>query len=82
MLAGMKDMLNIMSKFLNMGMSLEAVVLRSTWNLAHEIRREELEISPWVLQLISLYSNWRMVISALETPGEHAWREAGGWCVS
>jgi dihydroorotase len=40
--AGMKDMLNVMSKFLNMGMSLDEVVLRSTWNPAREIKREEL----------------------------------------
>jgi dihydroorotase len=40
--AGMKDMLNVMSKFLNMGMPLEDVILRSTWNPAREIKREEL----------------------------------------
>lgn len=40
--AGMKDMLNVMSKFLIMGMTLEDVVLRSTWNPAREIRREDL----------------------------------------
>ena len=40
--AGMKDMLNVMSKFLNMGMSLEDVILRSTWNPAREIHCEEL----------------------------------------
>ena len=39
--AGMKDMLNVMSKFLAMGMSLDDVILRSTWNPAREIRREE-----------------------------------------
>ena len=39
---GMKDMLNVMSKFLAMGMSLDDVVLRSTWNPAKEIRHEEL----------------------------------------
>src|SRR5260370_25499668 len=38
----MKDMLNVMSKFLVMGMPLEGVVLRSTWNPAREIRHEEL----------------------------------------
>ncbi len=42
MTAGMKDILNVMSKFLNMGMTLEGVILRSTWNPAREIRREEL----------------------------------------
>ena len=40
--AGMKDMLNVMSKFLNMGMSLPDVLLRSTWNPAREIKRTEL----------------------------------------
>jgi len=39
--AGMKDMLNVMSKFLNMGMSLDEVILRSTWHPAREIKREE-----------------------------------------
>ncbi|MCX6638819.1 MAG: amidohydrolase family protein, partial [Acidobacteria bacterium] len=40
--AGMKDMLNVMSKFLNMGMTIEDVILRSTWNPARQIKREEL----------------------------------------
>lgn len=40
--AGMKDMTNIMSKFLNMGLPLNDVILRSTWNPAKEIKREEL----------------------------------------
>ena len=40
--AGMKDMLNVMSKFLALGMSLEDVVARSTWNPAREIHQEEL----------------------------------------
>jgi dihydroorotase len=40
--AGMKDMLNVMSKFLVMGSSLEDVILRSTWNPAREIKREDL----------------------------------------
>ena len=39
--AGMKNMTNVMSKFLNMGMSLDEVILRSTWNPAREIQREE-----------------------------------------
>src|SRR4030095_2139453 len=40
--AGMKDMLNVMSKFLNLGMTLQDVVLRSTWNPAQEIKRPDL----------------------------------------
>jgi dihydroorotase len=39
---GMKDMSNVMSKFLNMGMSLQDVILRSTWNPAMVIKRPEL----------------------------------------
>jgi len=45
--AGMKDMLNVMGKFLAMGMSLEDVILLSTWNPAKEIQHEELgHLSP------------------------------------
>jgi dihydroorotase len=40
--AGMKDMLNVMSKFLALGLPIEDVLARSTWNPAREIRREEL----------------------------------------
>ena len=40
--AGMKDMLNVMGKFLAMGMSLDEVIARSTWNPAREIKQEEL----------------------------------------
>jgi dihydroorotase len=39
--AGMKDLLNVASKFLNMGMTLEQVIERCTWNPAREIRREQ-----------------------------------------
>src|SRR5262249_729781 len=40
--AGMKDMLNVMSKFLALGMALDEVVRRSTWNAAHEIGQDGL----------------------------------------
>jgi dihydroorotase len=40
--AGMKDMSNVMSKFLNLGMAVDDVILRSTWNPAKEIKHEEL----------------------------------------
>ena len=40
--SGMKDMSNTMSKFLNMGMSLQDVILRSTWNPANVIKRTDL----------------------------------------
>jgi dihydroorotase len=38
----MQTMLTTMSKFLNMGMTLDDVILRSTWNPARQIQREEL----------------------------------------
>lgn len=40
--AGMKDMINVMSKFLNMGLSLQEVIERSTKNPAEIIKRPEL----------------------------------------
>jgi dihydroorotase len=40
--SGMKDMTNLMSKFLCMGLSVQDVILRSTWNPAKIIRRPEL----------------------------------------
>ena len=40
--AGMKDMLNVMSKFLNMGISLSEAVTMSTWNPAQYIKRTDL----------------------------------------
>ena len=40
--AGMKDQLNVMSKFLNIGMNLQQVIAASTWLPAKVIQREEL----------------------------------------
>ena len=40
--SGMKDMLNVMSKFLALGLSTDDVITRSTWNPAREIHHEEL----------------------------------------
>jgi len=40
--SGMKDMANVMSKFLALGMSLQDVILRSTWNPAQVIKRPDL----------------------------------------
>ena len=40
--SGMKDMLNVMDKFLAMGMTVDQVIERSTWNPAKEIHHEEL----------------------------------------
>ena len=40
--AGMKDMLNVIDKFLALGLSLDDVILRSTWNPSREIQHQEL----------------------------------------
>jgi dihydroorotase len=40
--AGMKNLLEVMSKFLVMGLPLDDVVLRSTWNPAKQIQLEQL----------------------------------------
>ena len=39
---GMKDLTNVISKFLAMGMSLQDAIFRSTWNPANVIRRPDL----------------------------------------
>lgn len=45
--AGMKDMLNVMSKYLAMGMPLNEVLLRGSWYPAKAIKREDLgNLSP------------------------------------
>jgi len=40
--AGMKSMLNIMSKYMAIGMSVEDVIVRATWNAAKSIKRKDL----------------------------------------
>lgn len=40
--AGMKDMINVMSKLLNIGMTLNEVIACSTWNPAKEINKQQL----------------------------------------
>lgn len=40
--AGMKNMLNVMSKYLNFGMSIQEVAARGAWNPAVSIKREDL----------------------------------------
>ena len=40
--SGMKNMLDIMSKFLNMGMDLKDIISRATWNTALALKREDL----------------------------------------
>ena len=40
--AGMKDMLNVMDKFLALGLTLDEVIARATWNPAREIGQDTL----------------------------------------
>jgi dihydroorotase len=40
--SGMKNMLDIMSKYLNMGMTIQDIVYRATWNSANSIKRADL----------------------------------------
>lgn len=40
--SGMKDMSNLLSKFMAMGLSLQDVILRATWNPANVIKRPDL----------------------------------------
>lgn len=40
--SGMKDMLNVMSKFSNIGMPLKDIIYRATWNAALTIKRQDL----------------------------------------
>lgn len=69
--AGMKSQLNIMSKFLNMGMTLEEVIEASTWKPAQVIHREELgHISEGAVADIAVFS-------LLE--GEFGFIDSGGY---
>ena len=53
--AGMKNLLNVLSKFLCLGMDLDEVLLRATWNPARAIHREELgHLSPGAVADIAL----------------------------
>jgi dihydroorotase len=42
MVTGARDMLTVMNKFLALGLSVDEVILRSTWNPAREIGQEQL----------------------------------------
>jgi predicted amidohydrolase len=82
LMAGMKDMLNVMSKFLNMEMPLNDVILRSTWNPAREIQREELGTFRWAHSRISPSFVSRRVSSVLSISTVLAWPAIAGCCAS
>lgn len=55
--AGMKDMLNVMSKYLSMGMELEDVIFRATWSPAMAVKRADLgHLSPGAYADIAVWS--------------------------
>ncbi len=71
---GMKDMVNIMSKFMNMGMSLQQLVERSTWKPAFYIHREELgHLSEGAVADIALLS---------VKEGDFGFADTKGWKIS
>ena len=68
---GMKNMTNVMSKFLNLGLSLQEVVERSTWNPAQIIQQPQLgHLSPGAVADIA--------ILRLRT-GEFGFIDTRGW---
>jgi dihydroorotase len=55
--SGMKNMSNVMSKFLNMGMGLPDVINRATWSAARSIKREDLgQLSEGAVADITVFS--------------------------
>jgi dihydroorotase len=55
--SGMKNMSNLMSKFLNMGMTIQEVVERATWSAAKAIKREDLgQISEGAVADLTVFS--------------------------
>lgn len=53
--SGMKNMLNVMSKFLNMGMEVDEVIRRASWNSAMAIKRDDLgHLSPGAVADITI----------------------------
>jgi dihydroorotase len=54
---GMKDMLNVMSKMMNIGLTLKEVITASTWNPAQIIKRPELgNLSPGAPADVAVFS--------------------------
>jgi len=68
--AFMKDMMNVMSKFLTMGMSLKEIVKASTWSPAKAIKREELgHLSPGATADLVVFSLREGKFGFYETAG-------------
>lgn len=68
--AFMKDMMNVMSKFLAMGMSLKEVIKASTWAPAQAIKREEIgHLSPGAIADLTVFSLRKGEFGFYETAG-------------
>jgi dihydroorotase len=68
--AFMKDMLNVMSKFLTMGMSLQRVINASTWSPAKAIKREDLgNLSAGAIADVTILSIRKGIFGYYETSG-------------
>ena len=68
MVTGAKDLLNVMNKFLALGMSMEEVILRSTWNPAARSSRNNWAISRSVLPRTWPCSDSNRASTAIWTP--------------
>ena len=67
---GMKDMINLMSKMLNIGLSLQEVIAASTWNPAQIINKKELgNLSPGSLADVAVVSLERGNFGYLDSQG-------------
>lgn len=68
--AFMKDMMNVMSKFLTMGMSLKDVIKASTWSPAKSIKRKDLgHLSPGAIADLLVFSLREGKFGFYETAG-------------
>ncbi|MEX0679829.1 MAG: amidohydrolase/deacetylase family metallohydrolase [Balneolales bacterium] len=68
--SGMKNMLNIMSKYLNMGMSLDDLILRATWKPAQSIQRDDLgHLSEGAVADVTILSMQRGQFGFLDADG-------------
>ncbi|MBI1358403.1 MAG: amidohydrolase/deacetylase family metallohydrolase [Acidobacteria bacterium] len=74
MVGGMMDMPSLMSKFLAMGMPLEAVIRASTWNPAQQIGRDDLgKLTPGAVADVAVFRLMR---------GEFRFRDASNGAMS
>ena len=80
--SGMKDMLNVMSKLLNLGVSLDDVIRMSTSNPAHEIKHDELgNLSVGSDADVAVLNLEKGHYGFVDTTG-HAWQATRSWFAS